>query len=232
MFAEAREVPVVTDVGAKPEGQTQEAPDATAQLLASPAVVEALSAREREVEARVEAHWKKELDRHTRELGAKQGTWGLKEKDYQTKLDEAEARLEAAKLSDDQESIARSRIQLVRLQREAQAKDQEFITRDRDLALREVMLGIREQYPGLPAKFWEDAARKLGEGTPSYVIEREARGQTPGNAPKPKTEGAPPPFEIQGGGGERVTKDNVDKLHIEGKYPDDKYREFLRSGTL
>ena len=114
-----------------------------------------------------------------------------------------------------------------------EAKDQEIPTRQPDLSLREVMQVIKADYPSLPPKFWEDASRRLAEGVPSYVIEREARGQTP-NETKPKPEGAGAPFVQQGGGGERVTRDNIDKLHLEGKLPggDEAYRKFLQTGQI
>lgn len=186
----------------------------------------------------IEKEWKAKLDASAKELGVTRQRQGDQIKDLQNKLDDAEARLEAAKLSEDQEAIARSRVQLRRLQREAEEQRTAAEQTATVLANRELAIGMIIDALGIKEDVVAFAQQKLAQGVPSYRISPEIKKMLP----QPSTNGnggiAKPDLDAalagraQGGGGERVTADNIDALYLAGKVSGAAYNTFLKSGKL
>ena len=122
--------------------------------------------------------------------------------------------------------VAAEKAEAAQIKEEAQAL-KASVEREKNVA--QSIAGFKIAFPAVDKAFWDKATDRLFKGearTSDIINEAVAYKSTPQQPGQPTG--------LSTGRSESVTKDNIDKLHLEGTLPggDERYRKFLQTGQV
>ena len=191
-----------------------------------------------EVLKEFKAPYEEQIGTWKKKYGDESNAWGKKYKAQEDTIADLKAQVEAAKLSEDGvDFVARKRgLDQREIAFEQRSKERETVLeqRERESQAALAISGIRRELGDrIPADWYEKAKARILSGevfvTTELVWEAQRLAAQGGRPQQPGQ-----PTGLSTGRSESVTKDNIDKLHLEGKLPggDEAYRKFLQTGQV